>query len=104
MVKVVKENEFSNEIKEGIVVVDFFATWCNPCKMLSPVIDSLSEDMEGKVKFIKVDVDEAEKVADEFGITNIPAIGIFKDGQKQDMMVGFSPKEILSEKIESYIG
>ncbi|MDO5518605.1 MAG: thioredoxin [Clostridium sp.] len=104
MVKVVNENEFANEISEGVVVVDFFATWCNPCKMLSPIIDGLADEMEGKVKFIKVDVDEASKVADEFDITNIPAVVIFKNGQKQDMIVGFSPRESLSEKIENYIG
>lgn len=103
MVKLVKENEFLNEISEGFVVVDFFATWCGPCKMLSPVLDDLSEEMEGKVKFIKVDVDEAGQLADMFSITNIPAVVILKDREKQDMIVGFSPKEVLSEKIKSYI-
>lgn len=103
MVKLVKENEFLNEISEGLVVVDFFATWCGPCKMLSPVLDDLSEEMEGKVKFIKVDVDEAGQLADMFSITNIPAVVILKDREKQDMIVGFSPKEVLSEKIKSYI-
>ena len=99
MVKVVNESEFVNEISNGVVVVDFFATWCSPCKMLSPIIDSLAEEMRDEVKFIKVDVDEAGKVADEYNITNIPAVVIFKDGQKEDMLVGFSPKEVLSEKI-----
>lgn len=99
MVKIVNENEFKNEINKGIVVVDFFAVWCNPCKALSPVIDKLSEDME-EIKFIKVDVDECSQIADEYNITNIPAIVIFKDGEKQDMLVGFSPREVLSERIE----
>ena len=103
MVKIVNENEFVNEIKEGIVVVDFFATWCGPCKMLLPIIDQLSEEMGSSVKFIKVDVDECGKIADEYSITNIPAIAIFKDGEKQDMLVGFSPKEALSEKITKYL-
>lgn len=103
MVKVVNESEFVNEISNGVVVVDFFATWCSPCKMLSPVIDSLAEEMKDQVKFIKVDVDEAGKVADEYNITNIPAVVIFKDGQKEDMLVGFSPKEVISEKIDIYL-
>lgn len=103
MVKVVNENEFKNEISSGVVVVDFFATWCGPCKMLSPIIDDLSESMNN-VKFIKVDVDDAASIADEYSITNIPAVAIFKDGEQQDMMVGFSPKEVLGGKIESYIG
>ena len=101
MVKVVNEIEFKNEISDGVVVVDFFATWCTPCKMLSPIIDDLAEEMKDNVKFIKVDVDESSKVADEYGITNIPAVAIFKDGKKQDMIVGFSPREVLSENIEN---
>lgn len=104
MVKIIKENEFKNEINEGIVVVDFFATWCSPCKMLAPIIDGLAEDMAGKVKFVKVDVDECGAIANEYNITNIPAVAIFKDGEKQDMLVGFSPRDVLSEKVESYIG
>lgn len=103
MVKMINENEFANEIKEGIVVVDFFATWCNPCKMLSPIIDELSEEMESSVKFIKVDVDQCSNIVSEYSITNIPAIAIFKKGEKQEMLVGFSPKEVLSEKIMNYV-
>ncbi|MCR4943309.1 MAG: thioredoxin [Clostridium sp.] len=103
MVKIVNENEFKNEINEGIVVVDFFATWCNPCKMLSPVLDELSEEMAGKVKFLKVDVDECVNLADEYSITNIPAVGIFKNGEKQEVSVGFAPKDVLGGKINNYL-
>lgn len=101
MVEIINESKFTNEISEGIVVVDFFATWCGPCKMLSPIIDSLAEEMKGSVKFIKVDADESVNILQDQGVAGLPTIAIFKDGQKQDMIVGFSPKEILAEKIEN---
>ena len=101
MVEIINESKFANEISEGVVVVDFFATWCGPCKMLSPIIDSLAEEMKDSVKFIKVDADESVNILQEYGVTGLPTIAIFKDGQKQDMIVGFSPKEILVEKIEN---
>lgn len=103
MINIVNESEFKSEINEGIVVVDFFATWCNPCKMLSPILDELAEEMAGKVKFLKVDVDESPNLADEYSITNIPAVGIFKNGEKQEISVGFSPKEALAGKINNYL-
>lgn len=101
MVEIINESKFANEISEGVVVVDFFATWCGPCKMLSPIIDSLAEEMKDSVKFIKVDADESVNILQEYGVAGLPTIAIFKDGQKQDMIVGFSPKEILVEKIEN---
>lgn len=101
MVEIINESKFTNEISEGVVVVDFFATWCGPCKMLSPIIDSLAEEMKGSVKFIKVDADESVNILQNQGVAGLPTIAIFKDGQKQDMIVGFSPKEILAEKIEN---
>ncbi|MDB8792694.1 thioredoxin [Romboutsia sp. 1001216sp1] len=101
MVEIINESKFANEISEGVVVVDFFATWCGPCKMLSPIIDSLAEEMKDSVKFIKVDADESVNILQEYGVAGLPTIAIFKEGQKQDMIVGFSPKEILAEKIEN---
>ena len=101
MVEIINESKFTNEISEGVVVVDFFATWCGPCKMLSPIIDSLAEEMKGSVKFIKVDADESVNILQDQGVAGLPTIAIFKDGQNQDMIVGFSPKEILAEKIEN---
>ncbi|AQR93755.1 thioredoxin [Clostridium saccharoperbutylacetonicum] len=103
MVKVVEENEFKSEISEGIVVVDFFATWCGPCKMVAPILDELSTEMEGKVKFIKVDVDGCTEIVNEYEVSNIPAIFIFKNGEKKDVLVGFSPKENIKEKIDIYL-
>ena len=102
MLKKVNENEFKEEIKEGVVVVDFFADWCGPCKMLSPIMESLSEEMNN-VNFIKVNVDECGDIAREYRIMNIPTIIMFKDGVKKETIVGFNPKEVLSEKIKQYL-
>ncbi|MGB4659892.1 MAG: thioredoxin domain-containing protein [Mobilitalea sp.] len=74
MVKVIKENEFKSEINDGVVVVDFFATWCGACNMLAPIFDEVSLEMDGKVKFIKVDVGNSPNIANEYNITSIPAI------------------------------
>lgn len=103
MARIIEENEFQKEIKDGVVVVDFFANWCAPCKMLAPILDELSSEMEGKVKFIKVDVDRSTNIANEYSISSIPAIIIFKNGEKQDMLVGFRPKENIKEQIEYYL-
>ena len=102
MVNIVNESEFNSEIKEGVVVVDFFATWCGPCKMLAPVLESLSTEMEN-VNFIKVDIDQSGDLADKFQISSVPTMIIFKDGKKEDMMVGFLPKERIKQSIEAHL-
>ena len=99
--KIVESNEFKSEIESGITVVDFFATWCGPCKMLAPVLEGLAGEMEGKVKFIKVDIDQSLDLANEFQISSVPTMIIFKDGQKADQLVGFLPKERIQQAIEA---
>ena len=99
--KIVESNEFKSEIESGITVVDFFATWCGPCKMLSPVLEGLAGEMEGKVKFIKVDIDQSLDLANEFQISSVPTMIIFKDGQKAEQLVGFLPKERIQQAIEA---
>lgn len=101
MLKVVNSNEFKSEIENGVVVVDFFATWCGPCKMLSPVLEGLSSEMEGKAKIIKVDIDQSSDLANKFEVSSVPTMMIFKDGKKADKMVGFLPKERIKETIEA---
>ena len=99
--KIVDSNDFKNEIGNGITVVDFSATWCGPCKMLSPVLEDLAGDMEGKVNFIKVDIDQSLDLASEYQISSVPTMVIFKDSQKVNQLVGFLPKEKIKEVIES---
>lgn len=103
MVKVIGDSNFSEEIKDGVVVVDFYADWCGPCKMIAPVMEELSNEMDGKVKFCKVNVDNNQRISQEYGITNIPSILFFKDGQKVEMQVGFVPKNVLEQKINSFL-
>lgn len=101
MVKHINENEFENEVlkEEGIVVVDFFATWCGPCKMLAPVLDEVQDEMKN-VKIVKMDIDENSDKAAEYSVKNIPTIKIFKNGEEVTTNVGFLPKESLKEMIE----
>ncbi|BBK75743.1 MULTISPECIES: thioredoxin [Clostridium] len=99
--KIVNSNEFRNEISEGVVLVDFFATWCGPCKMLGPVLEDLGKELEGKAKIIKVDIDQSGDLADEFRISSVPTMILFKDNKIVDTMVGFLPKERIKQVIES---
>ena len=95
------DNNFNTEVldNKGVVLVDFFATWCGPCKMIAPIIDELEAEM-GDVKFVKVDVDESPEVATRYGIQSIPTLKVFKDGENVDTVVGFLPKEQINALIE----
>lgn len=95
MIKQIKENEFDEVVKEGKVVVDCFATWCGPCRMLAPVLEEISE--ESSYKFYKLDVDESEEKASEYGIMSIPTLLIFEDGKLVDKIVGLKSKSELKE-------
>ena len=100
--KILNHNQF-NEIKnkEGIKVVDFFAEWCGPCKMLSPVLEQLSEEMDESVEFIKINIDENLSLAQEYGVTTIPTLVFLKDGKEQDRTIGFIPKDKIKDKISN---
>ena len=104
MVKHINENEFNAEVlkEDGIVVVDFFATWCGPCKMLAPVLEDVQEAMKN-VKIVKVDIDENPNVASEYKVKNIPTIKVFKNGEEITTNVGFLPKGALVEMINKSI-
>mgnify|MGYP001001794583 FL=1 len=104
MIKHINEKEFNMEVlkEEGIVVVDFFATWCGPCKMLAPVLEDVQEEMKN-VKIVKVDIDENPNVASEYKVKNIPTIKIFKNGEEITTNVGFLPKGALVEMINKSI-
>ena len=101
MAKIVSTEEFREEIKNGVTLVDFFATWCGPCKMLGPVLEDLGKELEGKAKIIKVDIDQSGDLADEFRISSVPTMILFKDNKIVDTMVGFLPKERIKQVIES---
>lgn len=102
MAQMLNNDNFNTSIESGVCVVDFFATWCGPCKMLAPVFEELSGEMDG-VNFFKVDVDQALDVARRYAITTVPTMIIFKDGEAVDKMVGFLPKEHIKAKIEAQL-
>ena len=104
MIKHINEKEFNMEVlkEEGIVVVDFFATWCGPCKMLAPVLEDVQEEMKN-VKIVKVDIDDNPNVASEFKVKNILTIKVFKNGEEITTNVGFLPKGALVEMINKSI-
>ena len=99
MVKKINTKDFNEMSKDGVMVVDFNATWCGPCKMLAPVLEEVSEDFAGKASFYSVDTDENPDLARQFGIMNIPALVLLKDGEKADMNVGFVPKDAIASFI-----
>ena len=92
------KDNFDSLINDGVVIVDFFANWCGPCRMLGPVLEELSNS-RGEVKVVKIDVDQEEQLARRFGVMSIPALYLFKDGKQVDNKVGFMPLEDLKEWI-----
>ncbi len=101
--KKITTNEFDQAISEGIVLVDFYADWCGPCKMLSPLLEDLSADYNGKIDFNKVDVDVEGALAERFGIMSIPTVKIFKDGQEIKSFMGYLPKPALKSMLDQVI-
>ena len=93
--KVIKESEFINEINKGLVLVDFYAEWCGPCKMLAPVLESISD----KINVVKVDIDKFPKLTENYRIMSVPTLIFFKDGKKVKEVVGFQTEEELMEII-----
>ena len=98
-VQITSENFESLKTGNLPLVVDFWATWCGPCRMMAPIIEELANEYDGKVVVGKCDVEECEELAAEFGIRNIPTILFFKDGDVVDKIVGAQPKAKLIEKI-----
>ncbi len=99
MIKHATEENFRDLINKEVVLVDFFATWCGPCKMLSPVLEELAND-RSNIEIIKVDVDECSEVARSYGIMSVPTLILFKNGKLVSQKTGFMPKEQITTWIE----
>ena len=99
--KIVNTEEFNTLMNEDAVLVDFFATWCGPCKMLTPVLESVANKLDGKVKIVKVDVDESPDLAQRFGIMSVPTMILFKKGTQAAAVSGYMPEQMLMQNIES---
>lgn len=103
MVKAITDQNFTEETKDGLVLIDFWATWCGPCRMQSPVVEELDDDMGDQVKFTKMDVDENPETAQNFNIMSIPTLMIKKDGEVVEQLVGYTPKEKLEQVLDQYL-
>lgn len=103
MIKEVNAKEFSNEIAEGVVLVDFHAKWCEPCKMLSPILEELEAELEGQAKILKVNVEKNMKIAQKYLVINLPAMIIFKEGEEVERLVGFMPKQTIQDTLSKYL-
>ena len=100
---VLTDDNFNSEVLNASqpVLVDFWATWCGPCRMIAPIVQELSSEYEGRAKVGKLDVDAAQKTAAEFGIRSIPTLLIFKEGKVADQIIGAVPKGQITEKLEA---
>ena len=102
MAKVATNNNFTELLQDSkLVIVDFWATWCGPCRMLSPILDEVEEEMAGQISVVKVNVDDADEIAAKYRIMSIPTLLFFKNGQLVDKTVGAMPKAVLVEKIKA---
>jgi thioredoxin 1 len=95
---------FDAEIKSGVVLVDFWATWCLPCRMQGPIVDRVAAQVEGKAKVAKLNVDKARSIAKQFGIQSIPALVVLKDGKVQKQFVGLTRARTLISAISCAVG
>lgn len=98
------DENFEQKIAKGVVLVDFFATWCGPCKMLSPTIEEIADESNGDYTVYKVDIDECEDTVLDYGIMSVPTLIIFKDGQEDTRIIGVQPKAVLLDALKEVIG
>ena len=97
------QQNFDEITSKGVVLVDFWATWCGPCKMMAPNIEEIATEYKGKVTIGKVDVDECQELATRFGIMSIPTLIVFKDGEKKEVLVGYRLKMQIAQVLDKYL-
>lgn len=102
--RVIQSEEFNDIIKsEKPTIVDFFATWCGPCKMLSPILEQVDASSNGEYNVVKVDVDESYDIAKQFGIMSVPTMIVFKNGEEKEKIIGLRQKTQIEECVKKYI-
>jgi thioredoxin 1 len=101
----VSDNSFQSEVVESQepVLVDFWAEWCGPCRMMAPVLDKIADDYEGSLKITKLDVDHNQQSAAKFGVQSIPTMILFKDGKEVERLIGYMPQEKLLGRIKPHL-
>lgn len=105
MVKELTDTDFHQEVDKSDVpyLVDFWAIWCGPCSVVSPIMEAIAQEFDGKIKVGKVNVDNEIKTANDYGIQNIPTIMIFKQGKEAERLIGAVPKDHIVKKLEKYL-
>ncbi|RDU36257.1 thioredoxin [Neobacillus piezotolerans] len=99
----VTDQNFAGEIGSGLVLVDFWAPWCGPCKMIAPVLEEVDSEMADQVKIVKLDVDQNPETSAKYGVMSIPTLLVFKDGEQVDKVVGYQPKENLVSLLQNHL-
>lgn len=102
-VTITSENFESLKNGEQPLVVDFWATWCGPCRAISPIVEEIASEYEGKAEVVKCNVDDCDEIAAQYGIRSIPTLLFFKSGQVVDRLVGAAPKATITEKIDAIL-
>lgn len=99
--KYLDDNNFQSTIEKGVTLVDFYADWCGPCRMIAPIVEELSTELDGKATIAKLDIEAAQKTTAQFDVTSIPTIILFKDGKEHSRVVGLRGKDDLKKLINS---
>ncbi|MDE6060947.1 MAG: thioredoxin [Clostridia bacterium] len=103
MESILNDSNFNEFVSDGVSLVDFFATWCQPCAMIAPIVEEIAHEYDGRLKVGKLDVDESPSIAEDLGIYSIPALFIFKDGEVKEKLIGFRLKSQIEEYIVKYL-
>lgn len=102
--KILTDTNFAESIGKGLTLVDFYADWCQPCRMLAPTIAAIAEDYTGKIQVGKLNIDTAQNIAAKYGVMSIPTVILFKDGVVVEKKVGLSPKNVYEKMIDTALG
>ncbi|MDR0423634.1 MAG: thioredoxin [Rickettsiales bacterium] len=97
----INDTNFQDTTRNGVVLVDFWAPWCGPCRMLTPIIEELAKELEGQITVCKFNVDEGRKIPEQFGIMGVPSLLLFKDGELKAQKTGMMPKKMIQDWINT---